>query len=131
MRAATILFGSELAITPSANTPRSSRTALANRVLEVALVVFLHQMRDHFSVGLGNELVPFQLKLVFELKIILDDAVVHHHDIAGTIAMRVRVLFRRTPVGGPARVADAVGSVHRIHADGVFQVAQFSGRAPN
>ena len=102
-----------------------------DRFLQIALVVLLHQMRDHFGVGLGNELVPFQLKLVFELQIIFDDAVVYHHDVAGAIAMRMRVLFGGTAVRGPARVADAVRPVHRVHADGVFQVAQLSRRAPH
>ena len=131
MRAATILFGSELAITLSANTPVSSFTALANRFFQIALVVLLHQVRDHFGVGLGDELVAFELELVLELQIILDDAVVHHHDVAGAIAMRMRVLFGGTPVRGPARVADAIGPVHRIHADGVFQIAQLARRAAN
>ncbi len=36
------------------------------------------------------------------------------------------VLLGRTPVGGPAGVADAVGAVQRLEADGLFQVAQLA-----
>ena len=100
-----------------------------NRVFQIAFVVFLHQVRDDLGVGLGDELVALQLELVLELQVVLDDAVVDHHDVAGAIAMRMRVLFGGPAVRRPARVADAVGPVHRIHADRVFQVAQFARRA--
>ncbi len=102
-----------------------------HRVLQIPFVILFHQVRDDFGVGLGNELVAFQLELVLEAQIVFDDAVVHHHDIAGTVAMRVRVFFGGTPVRRPAGVADAVGAVHRVDANRVFQVAQFSRRSSN
>ena len=80
------------------------------------------------SVSVTN-LWPSILKLLLERQIILDDAVVHHHDVALAIAMRMRVLFGGTAVRGPARVADAVTAVHRILPDGLFQVAQLAGGA--
>ena len=77
-------------------------------------------MRDDFRVGFGDELVPFQLELMLELQIILDDAVVHDHDVAGAIAMRMRVLLGGTAVRSPARMADAIRAIHRVHANGIF-----------
>ena len=29
-------------------------------------------------------------------------------------------------MGGPARVADSEGAIHRVHADGLFQIPQLS-----
>jgi hypothetical protein len=44
--------------------------------------IFLHQVRDHFGVGLGFENVPFFFQLVFQRQIVFDDAVVDHDNIA-------------------------------------------------
>ena len=41
------------------------------------------------------------------------------------------ILFRRPPVRGPARVADAVGPVNRIEADHFLEVAQFARSPPD
>ncbi len=73
----------------------------AHRFFQVALVVFLHQVRDHFGVGLGDKLVALELELLFELPVVFDDAVVDHHDVAGAIAMRMCIFLAWTPVGGP------------------------------
>jgi hypothetical protein len=48
--------------------------------------------------------VPLRLQLVLQLEVVLDDAVVDDHDLAGAVAVRVRVLLGRTAVRGPARV---------------------------
>src|SRR5688572_3072804 len=45
--------------------------------------------------------------------------------------MRVCVLFRGTPVGGPARVADAVSAIERTKANRLFEVAELSFGATN
>src|SRR5262249_49561145 len=58
--------------------------------------------------------------------VILDDAVVDDDHAAGAITMRVGVFFRRAAVRGPASVADAVGAVERLEADGLFQIAQLT-----
>ncbi len=47
-------------------------------------------------------------------------------DLAGAIPVRVRVLFRRTPVRSPARVADAISPVDRLEPDHFFEIAQLS-----
>ena len=43
----------------------------------------------------------------------------------------MRVLFGRTSVRRPARVADAVGAVERLEANDLFEVAQLAFRAPD
>ncbi len=65
-------------------------------------------------------------ELLLEREIVLDDAVVDHDDLAGAVAVRMGVLFGGTSVSGPARVADAVGAVHRLEADDLFEVAQLA-----
>ena len=82
------------------------------------------------SVSVTN-LWPSSRQLLLQGQIILDDAVMHHHDVAVAIAMRMRVLFGGPSVRRPARVADAVGPVHRIQRQRVFQVAQLALGAPD
>ncbi len=53
----------------------------------------------------------------------------HHHDVAGAVAMGMGVFLGGTPMRGPAGMADPVRTVHRIQAYAVFQVAQFAGSA--
>ena len=83
-------------------------------------------MRDDFGVGLGGELVAFFNQLLLQAEIVFDDAVVHDHDLAGAVAVRMGIFFGGTSVRGPARVADAVGAVERVQADDFFQVAQLA-----
>ena len=73
----------------------------------------LDEVRDDFGVGFGDELVALVLELVLQLEVVLDDAVVDDDDLAGAVAVRVRVFFGRPAVRGPARVADAVVAVDR------------------
>ena len=103
----------------------------AHGLFQIALEVLLDQVRDDLGVGLGLENVAFVLQLLLERQIVFDDAVVHHHDVALAIAVRVRVLFGGTAVRGPARVADAEGAIHRVHPDGFFQIAQLALGAAN
>jgi hypothetical protein len=93
--------------------------------------IFLDQMGDDLSIRFGGELVAFLKQSLFQRKIVLNDAVVHDYHAVSTIAMRVRVLFRRPAVCGPARVPDAVGPIQRLQTDGLFQIAQFALGAPN
>ena len=87
----------------------------ADRVLQaVVLHLPLDEMRDDLGVGLGDEGVPFALQLLLQIEVVLDDAVVDDDDAAGAVAVRVRVLFGRPAVRGPARVADAVLAFERI-----------------
>ena len=82
------------------------------------------------SVSVTN-LWPFGDELLLQLHVIFDDSVVHDDDIAGAIAMRVRIFFSRTAVRGPARVAQAVCAINRRKPNDFFKIAQFSRSAAN
>src|ERR1039457_3693252 len=88
--------------------------------------MLLHQVGDDFGVGLGFEDVAFVLQLLLEGQVVFHDAIVHHDDVAFAVAVRVGVFLGGAAVGGPARVADAVGTIDGVQADGFFEVAQFA-----
>ena len=71
-------------------------------------------MGDDFGVGLSAELVAFFDELFLQAHVVLNDAVVNDDDLAGAVAMGMRVFFGGTSVGGPASVSDAVGAVERL-----------------
>ncbi len=77
------------------------------------------------------KLVAFGDQLFLQLDVIFDNAVVHHDDFAGAIAMRMRVFFRGAAVSGPARVADAVDAVERRDANRFFEIAELARGAAN
>src|SRR5690349_20059308 len=54
-----------------------------------------------------------------------------HNHAAGTVAMWMRVLYGRTAVSGPTRVADAVRAVERTEPNRLFEIAQFAFGATN
>jgi len=93
--------------------------------------IFLDQMGDDLSIRFSGEFVAFLDQPLFEREIVLNDAVVYDYHAAAAIAMRMRVLFRRPPMCGPARVPDAVGPIQRLQTDGLFQIAQFALGASN
>ena len=103
----------------------------AHRLFQAAFEMFLDQMRDDLGVGLGLEEMAFMLELMLQREVVLDNAVVYHHHVVLTVAVRVRVLFRGPSVSRPSRMADAERAVHRAHPDGLFQVAELSLRAPD
>src|SRR6516165_33305 len=65
-------------------------------------------------------------EFLLERQVVLDDAVVHYHDLAGAVAVRVGVFFAGAAMGGPARMADAIGAVERLGANHFFQVAELA-----
>jgi hypothetical protein len=75
---------------------------------EVALVVRLDEVREHFGVGLAAEDVAFAEQLRAQRRVVLDDAVVDDGDPAAAVHVRVRVGVGGAAVGRPARVPDAV-----------------------
>src|SRR5580658_1971413 len=83
-------------------------------------------MRDDFGVSLGREFVAFFDQLFLQAEIVLHDPVVHDHNLAGAVAVRMRVLFRRASMRGPACVADAIGTVQGFLPDHFFQIAQLA-----
>ena len=93
--------------------------------------ILLDQVRDHFGVGFGGELVAFFNQFALQRNVVLDNAVVHDDDAPSAITMGMRVLFRRPAMGGPAGVANAVGAIERLEPDYLFQVAQLALSAAN
>ena len=99
------------------------------RALEVASVsshLVFEQVGDDLRVGLGDERVAELLQLALEIKVILDDAVVHDDDLAGAVLMGMRVLFGRPAVRGPTRVPDAVDALERLRVDGLLEVDELA-----
>jgi len=92
----------------------------------VAGKIPLHDMSADFGIGLRAELVAFLDELSFQAEIVFDDTVMDNHNLAGTVAVRVRVLLAPTPVCGPASVADAISAVERLQANHGFQIAQLA-----
>ena len=80
------------------------------------------------SVSLTNRW-PRLDEFVLQRDVVFDDAVVHDDEGAGAVAVWVRVLFGGAAVGGPARVADAVGAVQRLLQQHLFKIAQLAWRA--
>src|SRR5579864_3778527 len=89
------------------------------------------QVGDDFGISFRGELVTFLDQLLFEREVILDNAIVDHHDPAGAVAMRMGILFTGTAVRGPASVADPVGAIERLGTDDLFQITQLAFRATN
>ena len=52
-------------------------------------------------------------------------------DLAGAVAMRMRILFGWTAVCGPARVANTIRAVNRGLPDYFFQIVKFPRSAAN
>ena len=95
------------------------------------LLHLFDQVRNDLGVGFGDEDVALLGEFPLQVKVILDDAVMHHDNAAGAVAMWMCVLFGGSPVGGPACVADAEGALDRMLAKHFFQVRQLARRAPN
>jgi hypothetical protein len=83
-------------------------------------------VRHNLGVRFRHELVPFALQLLFQLEVVLDDAVVHHDHLPRAVAMRVRILFRRPSVGRPAGMADAGETLQRLAVQPVLQIAELA-----
>ena len=105
----------------------------AHRLVELrsVLEMALDQMRDDLGIRLGREDVPLGLQALLDRQVVLDDAVVHHHEVAGAVGVRVRVLVGGPAVGGPARVAEADAAFDRLLAQESLQVLDAPGRAPD
>ena len=80
---------------------------LAHRLEDVALVEVLHKLGHHLGVRLRLEGDALIDQKFLQLRVIFDDAVVHHGDPAAPAHLRVGVDVGRRPVGGPAGVPDA------------------------
>ena len=87
----------------------------------------LGEMGHELGVGIRVERRAVPEQGLPELEVVLDDAVVHHHRIAGPV--RVGVGLGRAAVGGPAGVADAGVSLHRRLGHERFQPGELAFRA--
>ena len=80
---------------------------LPDGLQHVALVVVLQHLGHHFRVRLRDELHPPADEVVLQVQVVLDNAVVHHGELAPVADLGVGVDVRRRAVGGPPGVADA------------------------
>ena len=125
-RAATMVPGSSALANTSVKWPSSRRsTASTDATKSPAVSPCRYCLRDQvhgdLGVGVAGELHPGRLQLTAQRGEVLDDPVVHHRDLPGGVAMRVRVAVGGPAVGGPPGVAQPgvpaqrcrVGSVQR------------------
>ena len=74
----------------------------------------LDEVGNDLGIGLGDEFVALRSEFVFQIKIVLDNAVVDYDDAAGAVAMGMGILFSGAAVRSPASVADAKSAFNRI-----------------
>ncbi len=103
---------------------------LAHRLFERAVVVVGDQVGDDLGVGLGGEAMTLGLEARLQLQVVLDDAVVDHHDLPLAVLVGVGVLLGGPAVGGPARVTEAVGAVEGLRPQGVLEVLELARGPP-
>src|SRR6267154_4297016 len=85
-------------------------------------------MRQHFSIGVGSELVTaFALQLFAQRRIIFDHAVVHKRDFSALVKVRMGIFVGHFSMSSPARVADAVLPRGRFLGHQFGQVSDPSG----
>src|SRR3982751_3778562 len=94
-------------------------------------VILLDHVGDDLGISFGGEFMALFGKLLLQRNVVLDDAVVHDHDAAGAVAVRVSIFFCWSAVRRPAGVANTVGAVQRLEANDLFQVAKFALRPAN
>ena len=87
-----------------------------------------NQLRRNLRIGLRLKHRAARHKLRAELRVVLDDAVVHDHNVAHPV--RVRILLNRPSMRRPARVRDTYRSDHGSRHEGPLQVCQLALR-PN
>ena len=106
------------------------RQRSADRIVQtVAMHLALDEVGDDLGIRFRLERVSLLLELFLQLQIVLDDPVVNDDDLAGAVAVRMRVLLGRTAVRRPARVPHTVEPIDRLHANGLFQVRELPCRA--
>ena len=96
---------------------------------EVAGIRHLDEMGEHFGVGVGLAHVAARFQSRLQGGGILNDAIVHHGDLAVLARVRVRILFGWRTVGGPAGVRDTHRTLRRILRDRRFEPGDLARRA--
>src|SRR5260370_1403339 len=120
-------------VPPSSWTRPRIVSAAAGRLVQArdVLEVPLDQVGDALGVGLRLEGVPLGLQALLDRQVVLDDAVVHHHQLARAVGVGVRVLVGGAAVGGPAGVAEADGAVDRPLSQDPLEHLDAPGRPPD
>ena len=106
--------------------PLDAVQCLHHRVQDIPVIVVFQQLGHHLGIRLALEDVPATDELLAQLGEVLDDAVVHHGDVAGARGVRVRVGLARLAVGGPTGVPDAAGARHFEVAEGVRKLGHLA-----
>ena len=88
-------------------------------------------MRDDFRIGFGREFMAFFDQFLLQRQVVFDDAIVYNDNPARAIAVRMRVFFGRTAMGGPTSVANAVSAVQWILPDHFFEISQLAFGPPD
>lgn len=70
-------------------------------------------MGDDLGVGVGRELATGLGQMCLKRRSILHDAVVHHGEASGRIAVGMRIAVARLAMRRPSRVRDSVGALER------------------
>ena len=81
----------------------------------IAVVERIEQMRDHLCIRLAHEDIAFGLQCFAQTVVVFNDAVMHQSNapcsplfgIWPSAEVRMRVVYRRRAMRGPARVGDA------------------------
>ena len=80
---------------------------LLDGLQHIPCIVIFQQLGHHLGVRIRGELHPPAHQTVFQLQVVFDDAVVHHHELAPIADLRVGVYIAGGAVGGPPGVANA------------------------
>ena len=84
-------------------------------------------MGNHLGVGVGAEHIAQRLQLFPQLFVVLDDAVVHHHDMLGDVG--VGVALGGLAVSGPAGMGDAGTTVDGLLVERLGQLGHLAQTA--
>ena len=71
------------------------------------------------------------LQPFFQLDIILNNAVMHHHNLSRAIPVWMGILLGRMSMRGPAGMPDSIRSIQRVFPNHFFKVAELACRAAN
>ena len=92
--------------------------------LKITVILICQQMRYNLTVGFRQELMALSDKLLLQRQIVFDNAVMHNHEAARVIGMRMRVAVRRTAMRRPARMTNAHGARRHIAGQLLAQCVQ-------
>jgi hypothetical protein len=107
--------------------PRQRRAYGVDRLASF-LQLLIYEMSDHLGICVRDKASAGQLKLLTQLPVILDNAVVNDRNTIDRVWMRV--VFVRAAVSRPAGVTDAYEAAERIAGKFALEVLEFADGAP-